>query len=219
MEIKTLSEMRNQHVTVRVQEAERFQDSRVQVVVTVPSSSAYDPDAAAEVLAGNYDRAQRRIELMKEAEKGYQSALRQLQDQLAEQQSARRRAEVQRDGYDNDRRTERDRADRLAESIRLLDAQQAEMDAAIMTARQEADRIAQEANARERRQAEEIGRRFTSQQVEDAKADARAEARASEGARIRSEIRAIVSPETGLAQADAGDLYEVICRVRALLDN
>jgi hypothetical protein len=142
MEIKTLAEVQDGRVSVRVQESEVFTDRRVQVVISLPSASAYDPDAAAEVLAGNYGRARQEIERL-------EAKVRELENTVQE--------------YDRDRHTERDRADGLKASLA---------------------RTVAEANDRERNQADEIGRRFTAEQVEMAKADARA----SEGARIRSEI-------------------------------
>jgi hypothetical protein len=63
-----------------------------------------------------------------------------------------------------------------------------------------------------RRALEELQRRFTTAQVEDAKAAACAEARVLEGARIRNEIRAIVNPPESMA------LAEVLRQVREYLD-
>lgn len=206
MEIKTLTEARADRVLVRVQEAEGLTDPRIQVVVTLPGAT-YDAGAAADVLAGNYQRAraeldlrERQVALMKEAEKGYQFALRELQGQLADEQAARRRVEMQRNEFDHDRHTERDRADGLRESLAKTVA---------------------EANTRERRQAEELNKRFTFQQVEDAKANARA----SEGARIRTEIRGLLN-RPGIEQRmemeqspGAQELARVIRQIRELLDN
>jgi chromosome segregation ATPase len=63
-----------------------------------------------------------------------------------------------------------------------------------------------------RRALEELRRRFTTAQVEDAKAAACADARALEGARIRNDIRAIVNPPESMA------LAEVLRQVREYLD-
>lgn len=109
--------------------------------------------------------------------------------------------------YNLDRHTERDRADRAELELREL-------------------------RADVRRQAEELNKRFTFQQVEDAKANARA----SEGARIRSQIRGLVNtkrvddalrrpdPEAdrdfiGSPMGSWSALSALIGEIRELLDN
>jgi len=216
MNIKTMAEVREGRVTVQIEAPTDFFDDRMTVTITVPATGpaeAYDPEKAAQVMAGNYQRARERVTELE-----------------AELDRARK-------GHVCTERCTRDRHVAFTGRQRLIEAEQQvnSLEIQLEVSRQQvtdlkaqAQHIAQEANARERRQAEEIGRRFTAQQVEDAKADARAEA--------RNEIRTLISaqrvnearqrPDTeadpdfiGSPMGSWRTLSDLIGELRSLLDN
>lgn len=175
MEIKTLAEVRAGNVTV---------------TVTTTEPEGHDVEQAAEVLAENYARARQRITELEEqldrATKGHvctewctpdkhvafvgrqrlteaERQVAELETELSRRAGVIKKLENKVEAYDEYRQNEHDRADKTMEALT-------------------------ESRAWVRHLTEELNKRFTFQQVEDAKADARA----SEGARIRSEIRGLL---------------------------
>lgn len=215
MEIKTLAEVRAGNVTV---------------TVTTTEPEGCDPEQDAEVLAGNYARARQRITELEEQ-------LDRTQDALIKVRGEREQLENKVKGYDLDRHTERDRADQAERRITELEEQLDKATKGHVCTEQctpdkhvafigrhrltEVELELSERRADVRRLTEELNKRFTFQQVEDAKVNARA----SEGARIRSEIRGLLN-RPGIEQRmsmeqspGAQELAHVIRQVRQLLDN
>lgn len=162
MNIKTLDQTREGRVTVQIEAPSSFFDDRTTVTITVPVTGGvpgYDPEKAVEVMTENYQRARQRVTELEVQLAGNAGTITALEEKVADLEQGRDDDHEQIMELRRQRKIETDRAN-------LAEIERSTVQAAL------------------RKSNEELARRFTRDQVQAAKEDARADERASWGRQL-----------------------------------